>query len=599
MNRPQPQQRTKSFHIFVSFKRRRQSSSSSERRSRSKTTKVDDDALEVGVSPSSSRIRRKRSDQDKINKRIAAASASKGPSSSASSTTTTIKKSSHSHLSAGGKAKKKNPTYSQENNTHHIHDFHEEEDMDREEGIMDSIEAVLPTDAQISIMSFLDLDSLRQLMSCNRRMRSLLLSEVASSLWLEHCKSKWIVGNNKINTESTVLQDNVFLPTATTATTTATANAASSCFDRFNNVNVPLLLCKTSDILPAGIEDSFFEPGSLAFQNNNSITTTSDPRDNPNAVLHCIQEQEEGEEQEEQSRSGIFKIRYTGVVGTNHPVYSVRSVHPFPRPTLRGNGNDDAAACSKNNKNKKVFGFRKIWTLKSKKQKEQNKVPQEWNPFVAPFRTIHDKTTINVTPRLVSYFEISVLQAQEEEQDDPRRPRFSLEATGIHQRDLDAMADCIVIGLATEAFDCQSALPGWNKTSFGYHSDDGGIYHGSGRARKRAGGYGPGDTVGMGVDYVTGKIFVTRNGKLVSFFFGWHTKSWKGEDLEGTPLYPVVGIDSKDTVEVNYNGMEKPFQFDLAAYCVRQQQIATMPISKRYQFSASTTTTTTTTMMNV
>ena len=79
----------------------------------------------------------------------------------------------------------------------------------------------------------------------------------------------------------------------------------------------------------------------------------------------------------------------------------------------------------------------------------------------------------------------------------------------------------------------------------------------------------------MGIDYVRRGIFVTKNGKLLGLFFD----RLKVDYLASTDLYPVVGMDSKDTVVVNYGGCGKPFLFDLADYCQQQQQ--ELPTNRR------------------
>jgi hypothetical protein len=69
-----------------------------------------------------------------------------------------------------------------------------------------------------------------------------------------------------------------------------------------------------------------------------------------------------------------------------------------------------------------------------------------------------------------------------------------------------------------------------------------------------------GDTVGAGVNYVTGEIFFTKNGKLVRL---------KPCNLK-TTLYPSIGFggtcvdlttESKSTVQVNF---KEPYVFDVS-----------------------------------
>lgn len=63
------------------------------------------------------------------------------------------------------------------------------------------------------------------------------------------------------------------------------------------------------------------------------------------------------------------------------------------------------------------------------------------------------------------------------------------------------------------------SLPGWNVWSFGYHSDDGNVYEGAATYSIGLGEtFGYGETVGCGIDYMTGTYFFTLNGKIVGSF---------------------------------------------------------------------------------
>ena len=115
------------------------------------------------------------------------------------------------------------------------------------------------------------------------------------------------------------------------------------------------------------------------------------------------------------------------------------------------------------------------------------------------------------------------------------------------------------VGLATQSFSVEGKQPGWTRDSFGYHGDDGQKFHGSGLGTNYspAGGFGPGDVVGCGLNYHTNEIFFTKNGSHlgVAFLCGFH----------GQPLYPVVGIDTQHSVEFNF-GTHAPFLFDIKAH---------------------------------
>lgn len=72
------------------------------------------------------------------------------------------------------------------------------------------------------------------------------------------------------------------------------------------------------------------------------------------------------------------------------------------------------------------------------------------------------------------------------------------------------------IGFCGEYTNLTRALPGWYVWSAGYHGDDAAVFESNGRGKYKTGSfYGPGDTVGCGIDYERNKYFFTRNGKVV------------------------------------------------------------------------------------
>ena len=116
--------------------------------------------------------------------------------------------------------------------------------------------------------------------------------------------------------------------------------------------------------------------------------------------------------------------------------------------------------------------------------------------------------------------------------------------------------ECISIGLANASFSLTSKQPGWDKHSWGYHGDDGAIFHGSGQGSRGVGTtFGAGDVVGCGLDYRTGRVFFTRNGEFIASMTAPSqiTGEWFG----------VVGLDSPAVVRVSTRG---PWAFDLAGY---------------------------------
>ncbi|UZP34422.1 hypothetical protein NXS19_002238 [Fusarium pseudograminearum] len=81
--------------------------------------------------------------------------------------------------------------------------------------------------------------------------------------------------------------------------------------------------------------------------------------------------------------------------------------------------------------------------------------------------------------------------------------------------------------------------PGWDPGSWAYHSDDGGLFEGDGRAVVEDAKHscGQGDTMGCGVNFETGQGYRTLNGVLLdsgnAFTSGW---------LKIGKLYPCVGF---------------------------------------------------------
>jgi hypothetical protein len=118
-------------------------------------------------------------------------------------------------------------------------------------------------------------------------------------------------------------------------------------------------------------------------------------------------------------------------------------------------------------------------------------------------------------------------------------------------------------------------MPGWDRQSFGYHGDDGGIFHSSGGMVKQFGPkFGAGDTIGCGIDYVNQGIFFTLNGKFLGY--GW---TGVDEELLKHDLYPVVGLDTNSPLFLNFGG-DEPFEFDLSSFIMKHEHV----ISSQYSF---------------
>jgi hypothetical protein len=139
----------------------------------------------------------------------------------------------------------------------------------------------------------------------------------------------------------------------------------------------------------------------------------------------------------------------------------------------------------------------------------------------------------------VAYYEVSIFAP----------PPSSAAAQGADS------IECIAVGLATRSFPLSGRQPGWDAHSYGYHSDDGRTFHGSGSRSSTFGPrFGPGDVIGCGISLTTREVFFTCNGEYLGVAF--NAKAMR------QPLHPVVGLDSRAAIRFNFG--QTPFQFDLS-----------------------------------
>jgi hypothetical protein len=193
-------------------------------------------------------------------------------------------------------------------------------------------------------------------------------------------------------------------------------------------------------------------------------------------------------------------------------------------------------------------------------------------PFVAPYvaRVQNGIYHMDMTPRYMAYFEITILPrdvSQEPKVEElrnrgngPLDDRERLHMDRLIRTNQDEC--CVAVGLSTDYFGYSTRMPGWDPYSYGYHSDDGGIFHSRGAMIRVYGPtYNVGDTVGCGVNYENGGIFYTLNGNFLGY-------AWMNERkvMDRTlDLYPTVGIDSNDPIACNF-GNERPFMFNFAGF---------------------------------
>ena len=209
-------------------------------------------------------------------------------------------------------------------------------------------------------------------------------------------------------------------------------------------------------------------------------------------------------------------IQYTGVVGQGDRC--IRADAPLPRPSGR-------------------IKARPLHSNFQQPVVQWQAYVEQWKPFVAPFALTSKHFSLH--PRLVSYFEVTVLQRNNND-----RGSFQLKP------------DCVAIGLGNINFNVLGSMPGWNGNSFGYHGDDGGYYHRSGWALvHNLPIFNAGDCVGCGIDYCEERVFFCKNGEFLG-----HQQKLTEHQLS-QDWYPVVGLDSKCPVTVNFGST--PFIFDL------------------------------------
>jgi hypothetical protein len=134
----------------------------------------------------------------------------------------------------------------------------------------------------------------------------------------------------------------------------------------------------------------------------------------------------------------------------------------------------------------------------------------------------------------------------------PRRRYYYFEITikdcGLH--------GYIDIGFTDEDFK-NYLEPGWESNSYGYHGDDGALFHDGGFPVDTDFGptFGTNDIVGAGIDHLKQKIFFTKNGKLVGRCIP--------NEVRNT-LYPTIGLHSQgEKVEVNFGQQKFAYNLDL------------------------------------
>lgn len=378
----------------------------------------------------------------------------------------------------------------------------------------------LVDDMQLHVLSFLSVSDAREMALVNKSYRHLLHSQKATMLWKEWCQRRW----PSIPTITSDFVDLLQLPTSLVETTSP---------------NMPVLMGMAARNYPTRIDETKFVP---AHRNHARTSRGSMFRTFENS-------------------KGRTVTQYVGAVGRGNRC--IRADQPLPRPVLldkrsrfsekvRNETMGRWCFCKSSHSSSPYLQSSLLdFFCRSTRAIAGSNLP--WRPFVAPYITTNDnKTQVHLTPRFVSYYEVSILPCPD---DSPLERSTSR----------NNVADCVAVGVATGTFHLHSRMPGWDTYSYGYHGDDGGIFHGAGDMSQHFGpSFGQGDTVGCGIDYVLGGIFFTLNGKFLGY--GWTDVEMS---LLKQDLYPTVGVDTNFPVDCNFG--EQPFAFDLTLIVERQK----------------------------
>ncbi|GAX17554.1 hypothetical protein FisN_18Lh204 [Fistulifera solaris] len=371
---------------------------------------------------------------------------------------------------------------------------------------------VLSNDLLLCILGFCDNASTRTLIQTNHRLRNIIASREADGVRREICHREW----PWLNPERRIVDD-LHIP--------------MHCIEeKSTEPNVVFLLSLASQKMSRVSLSKLLHR--LPFSSNFSN-------------LYVVE-----------LPDGRRAIQYHGPIGEGNR--SIEADRPLPRP-------QKLTKQQMRTSKQRMLDHRPFPALRNLVHRLCHRVPQRerpfWRPFVAPFL---DMDGVHLTPRLISYFEVSIESPQ---LDVPEIPlRFANHWNGPRRPRLEG--DCIVIGVGTRKFHFSNRMAGWDDQSFGYHSDDGGVYHNQGQMIRKFGPtFGVRDTVGCGVDYQRRAIFFTLNGNFLGYAFEKLSLKILEQDL-----YPVVGLDTHCPVACNF-GCEEGFLFDLKAMVCSQSSI--------------------------
>ena len=110
---------------------------------------------------------------------------------------------------------------------------------------------------------------------------------------------------------------------------------------------------------------------------------------------------------------------------------------------------------------------------------------------------------------------------------------FEITIPSKHPRPKSVPTDLVSLGFCGEFCDQTQAQPGWNVWSVGYHGNNGGIFEQESRRSTYSTGrnFGPGDTVGCGIDFHRKWYFFTFGKEIVGMSLAKKCHLLYGNDL--------------------------------------------------------------------
>jgi SPRY domain len=282
------------------------------------------------------------------------------------------------------------------------------------------------------------------------------------------------------------------------------------------------------------------------------------------------------------SGGGIY---YTGPIGQGDRCFRTKTPWPVPATVLVPSSSSNNSSISP--RPLRFLPRLSAWSPAARLARATATTTNDdhdWEPLVRPFCLPYSVGDggMCLTPRWIAYYEVTIHASNQPTSSTLGPP------------------ECVAIGLSCAGFPLHSRMPGWDAQSFGYHSDDGGIFHASGHACAYCPTFGVGDVVGCGLDYAASAIFYTLNGQFLGYAFDFNqaepvrslARTRRSSRLLGmqspptngrgfrreaastsaapavavstnwrnVPWYPTVGVDTSAVITCNFG--QEPFLFD-------------------------------------